>query len=65
MDNPKIDGDAVMVQLSKKELIILANAINEAQEAVEEWEFLTRIGASPTEAEDLRRRLKALLSSMT
>ena len=36
--------ESATVQLTKKELIILANAINESQAAIEEWEFSTRMG---------------------
>ncbi len=64
MERIKVEGGVATVRLSKSELIVLANAINETQEAVEEWEFPTRVGAETHEAENLRQELKALLSSM-
>lgn len=60
----RTNRESATVQLTKKELIILANAINESQEAVESWEFSTRMGADPTEAEQLRVKIKELLASM-
>lgn len=56
--------EGAAVRLTKKELIILANAINESQEAIEAWEFSTRMGAEPAEAEQLRMKLKELLASI-
>lgn len=54
----------VSVILTKRELTILANSINEAREAVEAWEFSTRVGADPAEAEELRIKISSLLDSM-
>ena len=56
-----IDNDVAVVRLSGREIVLLANALNEAREAVEEWEFATRLGGTPAEAEALRRELRALL----
>ena len=50
-----------MVELDKNELVILANALNELREAIEDWEFTTRIGAEAGEAEELRRQISAVL----
>lgn len=54
-------ASSVLVRLTKQDLTILANAINEAQEAIDEWELSTRMGAEPAEIEELRRRLSDLL----
>lgn len=59
-----MDREVATVRLTRKELIILSNAINETREAVEEWEFSTRVGARLAEAEELLERLSALLASM-
>jgi hypothetical protein len=55
------DHGSVLVRLTKQDLIILANAINEAQEAIEDWELPTRVGSEPAEVEELRRQLSDLL----
>jgi hypothetical protein len=59
-----MERETVTVRLTKKELTILANAINESREAIEDWEFSTRMGAEPAEAEQLRRKLTMLLGSL-
>ncbi len=64
MEVLQIGRDRATVRLSEKELILLVSAINETQEAVEEWEFSSRVGAEPAEAEDLHLKLRALLDSM-
>lgn len=60
------DGDApaadqVVLALTRKELGLLANALNEASEEIEEWEFETRLGSTPDEAEELRTAIVAVL----
>lgn len=52
----------VAVELSEHELVLLMNAINEALNAVDEWEFETRLGARPAEAKELHRKLRSLLA---
>jgi hypothetical protein len=42
-----IDGDAFVIQVSLDELRLLASSIGEALEAVDDWEFSTRLGADP------------------
>jgi hypothetical protein len=64
MDVHETDGETTTVQLTAKELTILANALNECREAIEAWEFTTRMGADPVEAEQLRAKLRALLGSI-
>lgn len=65
MEIIELNSKSASIELTRKELTVLANAINEAREAIEEWEFSTRVGAGPVEAEDLRQKLKALLVSMS
>ena len=48
--------DSVLVEITNDDVVIVANAINEichGPDAIEEWEFGTRIGASREEAEAL------------
>jgi len=52
------------IRLTEQEAVILLNVINEAREAVEDWEFQTRIGAEPAEVDVLRKELKTLLSAV-
>ena len=56
-------ADAAVVELTKNELVIVSNAINEichGPEAIEDWEFSTRVGASRAEAKALLQRLNEL-----
>jgi len=55
------------VQLTKKELTTLTNALNEVingPEAIEAWEFSTRMGVEPSEAEQLLVKINALVTSI-
>ena len=54
----------VSVQQSEHELVLLKNALNEAREAVDDWEFATRLGASAKEADDLRLKLSNVLATL-
>jgi len=56
-----IDGDAIVIQVSLDELRLLASSIGEALEAVEDWEFSTRLGANPQDARALRSQLNELI----
>lgn len=59
------ENDKVTVRLERIEVVALANALNEAREALEDWEFSTRMGISPDAAERLRRAVRALLTPPT
>ena len=55
--------DATTVELTNVERLIVSNALNEicnGAEAIEDWEFATRIGASRQEAEALLDALNEL-----
>jgi hypothetical protein len=56
--------DTATVDLTADELMILANAINESKQALEDWEFATRMGAPRSEAEALRKEISDLLDSL-
>ncbi len=64
MDVIRSEKGRATISLSEQEAITLVNAINEAREAVEDWEFQTRVGVEPEEADALRKALKALLVAM-
>lgn len=57
----QIADDEVVVAATREELGVLAGAINEAIEAVDDWEFQTRLGVTSDEARELRSRLGELL----
>ena len=52
----------VVLHLTHAELLLLASCVNEAIEAVEDWEFQTRLGASKSIARTLRTELAALIA---
>jgi hypothetical protein len=55
------DGSAaVVLHLTGEELLLLAGCVNEAIEAVEDWEFQTRIGIEKARAWGLRSELAGL-----
>jgi hypothetical protein len=58
----RYDGSAV-IDLTHDELRIIKNAINEichGPDAIEEWEFQTRVGASLEEAQQLLFSMREL-----
>lgn len=57
----EVDGSEVVISATQDELVLLAGSLNEALEAVEGWEFDTRLGGSPDEARALMSKIKDLL----
>lgn len=57
----EVGDDEWVVATTRDELTVLAGAINEALEAVEEWEFDTRLGVTPARARALRDRPSEVL----
>lgn len=55
------DADAVSISLTKAELALINNALNEVTNGghIEDWEFETRLGASREEARSLLSGLSA------
>jgi hypothetical protein len=51
------DGKSLQVEISRDELCILVNALNETLNAIPDWEFQTRTGV---EMDDFRRLIKEL-----
>ena len=62
-EDPAPDSGEVLVAVGVPELVLLANAINETLEAVDEDEFHARVGATRDEAEALHGKIAAILSS--
>ena len=56
--------EGAIVLLTQRELTILANAINETLQEVEDWEFSTRVGVEPAEADILRRKIVETLTTI-
>lgn len=57
-------GTAI-VELTSTQLLVLANAINEALLAIENWEFPIRMGTSVAQVMALHQQIRATLGSMT
>ena len=54
--------DSIAITLDRRELRTIVSAIGEAIEALEDWEFPIRVGASIQEARDLRAQLDEVLA---
>ena len=61
---PDDRSDQVVLHLTRAELLLLAGSVNEAIEAVEDWEFSTRLGANKTNARVLRTELAELIARL-
>jgi hypothetical protein len=57
----EIADDELVIATTRDELATLAGAINEALEAVDAWEFDTRLGVMPDQARALRDRINDVL----
>ena len=57
MELTNITKDKITVAFSPGELAFLSNAINEALEAVDEWEFQTRTGETRERAVEIHAQL--------
>lgn len=53
--------EEVTIVATRDELMLLANSLNEALEAVEDWEFDTRLGSSVDEARALHATINEFL----
>ena len=57
-------SDQIVLHLSRAELLLLAGSVNETIEAVEDWEFQTRLGAEKANARELRSELADLIARL-
>jgi hypothetical protein len=61
MDATRVAKDKITISFPPNELAFLSNAINEALEAVEDWEFQTRTGETRKRASEIQAQLQRLL----
>ena len=61
MNATHIAKDNITISFGPDELAFLSNAINEAMEAVEDWEFQTRTGETPERAREIQAQLGKFL----
>ena len=54
----------VILTMTRDELYLLLGSVNEAIEAVEDWEFSSRLGAEKDDARELRETLAALIDRL-
>ena len=54
----------IILHLTRAELLLLAGCVNEAIEAVEDWEFSTRLGTDKANARALRTELGDLIARL-
>lgn len=57
-------SDQIVLHLTRAELLLLAGSVNEAIEAVEDWEFSTRLGTDKADARALRSQLADLIARL-
>jgi hypothetical protein len=57
-------SERIVLHLTRAELLLLAGSVNEAIEAVEDWEFSTRLGADKADARALSDELGDLIASL-
>jgi hypothetical protein len=57
-------SDEIVLHLTRGELLLLAGSVNEAIEAVADWEFSTRLGTDKLKARTLRGELAELIASL-
>ena len=64
MEVLRFDPHAAELRLSRNELLIINNALNEICHGIDLPEFATRIGAEPAEARRLLGEFSTLLTSL-
>ncbi|MGB3410198.1 MAG: hypothetical protein WBA45_03295 [Microthrixaceae bacterium] len=64
MDLRRIDQQRVRMELTESELNVLRNGLSEALEALEDWEFSTRMGVERDEARRVRDELRSAVQRM-
>ena len=57
-------SERIVLHLTRAELLLLAGSVNETIEAVEDWEFSTRLGADKADARALSDELGDLIASL-
>lgn len=59
-DRELVRGE-LAITVTKDDLVTMANAIGEAIEAVEDWEFQTRVGVTSQYARELQAQIAKIL----
>jgi hypothetical protein len=59
----RIELDSTLIRLSKEELLILNNALNEVCNALDRAEFSTRMGAELEDVEELLCQIGAMIDA--
>jgi hypothetical protein len=59
-----VDRGEAHVVLTRHELVIINNALNEVRDALDVWEFSTRMGAEVEEAERLLADVDSLFRAL-
>lgn len=57
-------SERVLLSVSRDELLLLVGSVNEAIEAVDDWEFPHRLGAEKDAARRLRKNLARVISEL-
>jgi hypothetical protein len=57
VDVLRSEDEGITLSLTKEEFYTLANCVNETLEAVQDWEFSTRVGVDRSFAVELRSAL--------
>lgn len=55
----------VDLRMTKDELVLIANMANEALEAVDDWEFQTRLGSEKDDARSLKGQLREIIDRVS
>jgi len=64
MEATSIAKDKISVSFSPEELAFLSSAINEALEAVEDWEFQSRTGETRKRAMEIHADIQKMLDEL-
>jgi hypothetical protein len=64
VDSTEVDARQVVIAATRDELALIANSLNESLEAVEDWEFQTRLGESREAACALGSQINGLLDQL-
>ena len=64
MDQIEINREAGICRLTSDEVTMLLDAISEASESLEGWEYSTRMGFAREEVGELRQSLQEMLRSI-
>jgi len=59
----EISDEELVIATTREEVATMVGALNETLEAVDEWEFDTRVGVTVAQARELRSRLREILQA--